>query len=167
VLKALSDDAERQRLHLRDSRLGAVAVGQNARQLQYFGQPAAVVFSLGFDLEGDQVSTTSASIVRCPRGFREIQLTTVSGAAANCTGRHDKGPAVACMRLLTRKPSPVPAPSSKTNNRGPAAATPRSKGATFASTLRHIVETAPRRLRRSALRDFVVQPRQTSDVCRG
>ena len=75
MLKALSDDAERQRLHLRDSRLGAVAVGQNARLLQYFGQPAAVVFSLGFDLEGDQVSTTSASIVRCPGGFREIQLT--------------------------------------------------------------------------------------------
>ena len=65
MLEALSDDAERKRLHLRDSRLRTVAVGQNARQLQYFGQPAAVVFSLSLNLEGDQVPTTSDLIVRC------------------------------------------------------------------------------------------------------
>lgn len=59
MFKPFSDDAERKRLNLRDSRLGAVTVGQNARQLQYFGQPAAVVFSLSFDFEGDQVPTTS------------------------------------------------------------------------------------------------------------
>ena len=81
VLEARSDDAERKRLHLRDSRLCAVAVGQNARQLQYFGQPAAVVFSLSFDLEGDQVPITSDLIVRCRGSFREIS-TSSSGATS-------------------------------------------------------------------------------------
>ena len=81
MLEALSDDAERKRLHLRDSRLCAVAIGQNARQLQYFGQPAAEVFSLSFNLEGDQVPSTSDWIVRCRGGFREIQLTTRRSSA--------------------------------------------------------------------------------------
>ena len=52
------------------------------------------------DAIGCTVLLSSAATFWClPRA------TTVSGAAANCTGRHDKGPAVACMRLLTRKPS--------------------------------------------------------------
>ena len=70
VLKALSDDTERKRLHLRNSLLCAVAVGQHSRQLQYFSQPAAVVFSLSLNLEGDQVPATSDLIVRC-RGALE------------------------------------------------------------------------------------------------
>src|SRR2546425_4529308 len=54
MLEAFSNDPERKRLHLRDSCLLALAIRQNARQLQHFGQPAAVVFPLSLNLERDQ-----------------------------------------------------------------------------------------------------------------
>ena len=58
-------------------------------------QPPAIVLK-----KSDQLSDFHALLA-----LILVRVTTVSGAAANCTGRHDKGPAVACMRLLTRKPS--------------------------------------------------------------
>src|SRR2546425_1136911 len=44
MLEAFSNDPQRKRLYLRDSCLLALAIRQNARQLQHFGQPAAVHF---------------------------------------------------------------------------------------------------------------------------
>lgn len=55
MLESFSDDSKRKSLDLRDGHLLAIAVGQNPRQLQDFGQPSAVVFSLSLDLEGDHV----------------------------------------------------------------------------------------------------------------
>src|SRR5262249_12629053 len=54
--------------------------------------PAAVVFSLSLNLEGDQVPTTSDLIVRCPGGFREIQLTS---ALSGRSEQRELRPAVA------------------------------------------------------------------------
>src|SRR5438132_12316767 len=59
MLEALSNDPQRKRLYLRDSCLLALAIRQNARQLQHFGQPAAVVFPLSLNLERDQAFATS------------------------------------------------------------------------------------------------------------
>jgi hypothetical protein len=77
VLKAFRDDAECKRLHLREGGVFTLAIGQNAWQLKHFGQPAAVVFSLGLNLEGDQVlqpsvldCTTNGVLSRNPATLR-------------------------------------------------------------------------------------------------
>jgi hypothetical protein len=75
MIETFSDDPKRKSLHLRDSHILAIAVGQNPRQLQDFGQPSTVVFALSLDLEGNQVPLTLGPIVRSLGAFAEIQLT--------------------------------------------------------------------------------------------
>ena len=71
MLEAFSDDSKRKSLHLRHSQFLAVAVGEDTWQLQDFGQPATVVFTLSLDLEGDHVPITLGRLYGRPRALRK------------------------------------------------------------------------------------------------
>jgi hypothetical protein len=51
VIQPVRDNAKRQGLHMQACRSFSVAIGQNTRKRRYFGNPAAIIFAFGFDLE--------------------------------------------------------------------------------------------------------------------
>jgi hypothetical protein len=59
VLQTFSNHSESQSLYLRDRGLMALAISQDARQLQDLRQPAAVLFLLYLDLEGNHALGSS------------------------------------------------------------------------------------------------------------
>jgi hypothetical protein len=69
MFEAFGDHPQGEGLDLRQGIFLGLAVSEDARQLEYFCQPAAIVLSLRFDLERDQQITSlrATSIRRGPR----------------------------------------------------------------------------------------------------